>query len=100
LFTDTPVTPPEGIEVFPVTGPGTPMDVADSVLALIGNTPLVRLDRIGRDLPCHLLAKLEYFNPGGSVKDRPALEMIDAAEAEGLLGSGRLRPGPALSRNG
>ena len=34
---------------------------------------MVRLDRIGRDLPCHLLAKLEYLNPGGSVKDRPAL---------------------------
>jgi cystathionine beta-synthase len=85
LFTDRPVTPPEGVEVFPITDPGRPMEVADSVLALIGNTPLVRLDRIGRDLPCHLLAKLEYFNPGGSVKDRPALEMIDAAEAEGLL---------------
>jgi cystathionine beta-synthase len=85
LFTDRPVTPPEGVEVCPITDSAAPMDAADSVLALIGNTPLVRLDRIGRDLPCHLLAKLEYFNPGGSVKDRPALEMIDAAEAEGLL---------------
>ena len=64
------------------------MEVADSVLDLIGNTPLVRLDRIGRDLRCHLLAKLEYLNPGGSVKDRPALAMIDAAEAEGLLAPG------------
>jgi cystathionine beta-synthase len=85
LFTDSPVTPPEGVEVCPITDTGPAMDAADTVLALIGNTPLVRLDRIGRDLPCHLLAKLEYFNPGGSVKDRPALEMIDAAEAEGLL---------------
>ena len=45
-----------------------------------GDTPLVRLDRTGRDIACHLLAKLEYLNPGGSVKDRPALAMIAAAE--------------------
>ena len=64
------------------------MDVAESALGLIGNTPLVRLDRIGRDLRCHLLAKLEYLNPGGSVKDRPALAMLNAAEFEGLLGLG------------
>jgi Pyridoxal-phosphate dependent enzyme len=82
LFTDSPLMPPEGVEVFPITDPGRPMDAADSVLALVGNTPLVRLDRVGRGLPCHLLAKLEYFNPGGSVKDRPALEMIEAAEAQ------------------
>ena len=81
LFTDDPVVPPEGVGLFPITDPGPPMDVADSVLDLIGDTPLVRLDRIGRDLQCHLLAKLEYLNPGGSVKDRPALEMIDAAES-------------------
>jgi cystathionine beta-synthase len=49
---------------------------------------LVRLDVVGRDLPCHLLAKLEFLNPGGSVKDRPAVAMIDAAERAGLLGPG------------
>ena len=48
------------------------MEVADSLLDLVGNTPLVRLGRIGRDLACDLLAKLEMLNPGGSVKDRPA----------------------------
>src|SRR3984957_8587779 len=88
LFTDEPVLPPEGVQVHPVTDPGPPMEVAESALDLIGNTPLVRLDRIGRDLPCHLLAKLEYLNPGGSVKDRPALAMIEAAERAGQLQPG------------
>src|SRR5687767_15767081 len=61
------------------------MEVADSLLDLVGNTPLVRLDRMGKDLSCHLLAKLEFLNAGGSVKDRPAVAMIDAAERDGLL---------------
>ncbi|MGA9921737.1 MAG: cystathionine beta-synthase [Candidatus Dormiibacterota bacterium] len=64
------------------------MEVSDSLLDLVGNTPLVRLDRIGRELKCHLLAKLEFLNPGGSVKDRPAVAMIEAAEAAGLLKEG------------
>ena len=58
------------------------------LLDLVGETPLVRLDRVGRDLACHLLAKLEFLNPGGSVKDRPALAMIEAAEQSGLLHAG------------
>jgi len=78
----------EGIDVRPLTDSGAPMAVADSLLDLVGNTPLVRLDRIGRDLSCQLLAKLEYLNPGGSVKDRPAIAMIDAAESAGLLVAG------------
>ncbi len=61
------------------------MDIADSPLDLIGNTPLVRLSRIGSDLDCDLVAKVEYVNPGGSVKDRAAVAMVDAAEADGLL---------------
>jgi cystathionine beta-synthase len=76
------------MDVEPGSDRGSEMSVADSLLDLIGGTPLVRLDRIGRDLSCQLIAKLEYLNPGGSVKDRPALRMIDAAEAEGLLGPG------------
>jgi cystathionine beta-synthase len=88
LYTDDPVTAEAGIEVSRITDQGAPMEVADTLVDLFGNTPLVRLDRIGRDLPCHLLAKLEYLNPGGSVKDRPALAMIEAAEAEGKLGPG------------
>ncbi|MBV8161173.1 MAG: pyridoxal-phosphate dependent enzyme, partial [Acidimicrobiia bacterium] len=64
------------------------MDVASSLLDLVGNTPMVRLDRIGRSLSCHLLAKLEFLNPGGSVKDRPAIAMVEAAERAGLIGPG------------
>jgi len=64
------------------------LDVADSVLDLIGNTPLVRLPRIGNESPCSIVAKLETTNPGGSSKDRPALTMIDEAEKAGLLKPG------------
>ncbi|MEW6153370.1 MAG: cystathionine beta-synthase [Actinomycetota bacterium] len=64
------------------------MEAAGSLLGLVGNTPLVRLDRVGRDLSCHLLAKLELLNPGGSVKDRPAIAMVEAAERAGLLRRG------------
>jgi len=64
------------------------MEVAESLIELVGNTPLLRLGRVGRALECDLLAKLEMFNPGGSVKDRPAVAMIDAAERAGLLQPG------------
>jgi cystathionine beta-synthase len=69
------------------------MDYAESLLDLIGNTPLVRLNRsldLGDDGPL-VLAKVEYLNPGGSVKDRIATRMIDAAEA-----SGELQPGGTI----
>jgi cystathionine beta-synthase len=78
----------EGVEILPLTDRGAPMETVDSLLDLVGNTPLVRLDRIGRDLPCALLGKLELLNPGGSVKDRPAVAMIEAAERAGLLAPG------------
>src|SRR6476620_181025 len=52
---------------------------------------MVRLGRVGAELQCDLIAKVELFNPGGSVKDRPAIAMIDAAEREGLL-----RPGGTI----
>ncbi len=69
------------------------MQYAESILDLVGNTPLVRISRITRDLgPIErqplLLAKLEMLNPGGSVKDRIGLPMIEAAEREGLLKPG------------
>ncbi len=64
------------------------MEVADSVLDLIGNTPLVRMRRAIPEAGCELVAKLEMLNPGGSVKDRIAMTMIDAAERDGLLGPG------------
>src|ERR671927_6072 len=62
-----------------------------SVLELVGRTPIVRLDRVARGLPAQVVAKLEYMNPGGSVKDRIGLPMIEAAEREG-----KLRPGGTI----
>ena len=62
-----------------------------NVLELVGRTPIVRLDRLGRDVPGQLLAKLEFLNPGGSVKDRIGMAMIEAAEEDG-----RLRPGGTI----
>ncbi len=86
LFTDdASVAVPPGVEVRPATDVGPPMAVADSLLDLVGETPLLALHRTGRGVACHLLAKLEYLNPGGSVKDRPALAMVAAAERDGHL---------------
>src|SRR2546422_6322775 len=62
-----------------------------NLLELVGGTPIVRLDRISRDVPGTILAKLEYLNPGGSVKDRIGLAMIEAAEHDG-----RLQPGGTI----
>src|SRR6059058_5210411 len=62
-----------------------------SVLELVGNTPIVRLVSLGRGVEPRLIAKLEYLNPGGSVKDRIGLAMIEKAEAEG-----KLRPGGTI----
>ena len=64
------------------------MPYADSIIGLIGNTPLVRLSRITRGLRPTVLAKLEHLNPGGSVKDRIGLGMIEDAEKRGLLKPG------------
>ena len=65
--------------------------IADSILATIGHTPLVRLSRIGAGLRPALIAKVESFNPGGSIKDRIAIALIEAAERDG-----RLRPGGTI----
>jgi len=62
--------------------------VYDNVLGAMGNTPLVRLSRIGRDLPVPLYAKLEFMNPGGSVKDRVGAFIIEQAEKRGELKPG------------
>mgnify|MGYP006280477577 CR=1 FL=1 len=60
----------------------------ENVLGTIGNTPLVRITRIADELPCTVLGKLEFFNPGGSVKDRIGLSMIEDAEEKGLIDPG------------
>ena len=64
------------------------MKVVNSVLELIGNTPLMRLNRVTDNCDASILAKLEFLNPTGSIKDRIALSMIEAAEKEGTLKPG------------
>ena len=64
------------------------MRYAKSVADLVGNTPLVQLTRVTDGIAATVLAKVEYFNPGGSSKDRIARNIVDAAEREGLLGPG------------
>ncbi len=59
--------------------------IAEDITKLVGNTPLVKLNRIGHGLPAELVCKLECFNPCGSVKDRIGLSMIETAEREGLI---------------
>ncbi len=62
------------------------MKISNNITQLIGNTPLVRLNRITNDAPAQVVAKLEYFNPAHSVKDRIGVSMIEAAERDGLIG--------------
>lgn len=67
------------------------MKFAKNILETIGNTPLVRLNTITEDVPGLVLAKIESFNPGNSVKDRMALKMVEDAESYG-----RLQPGGTI----
>jgi cystathionine beta-synthase len=88
VYSDESVDVEPGVGVEPLTDTGPPVEAANSLIDLIGDTPLVRLDRIGRDLSAQLFAKLEFLNPGGSVKDRPALFMVEVAERDGRLRRG------------
>ena len=67
------------------------MNYANNILETIGNTPLVKINKLTEKLPCKVLAKYETFNPGNSVKDRMALQMIEDAELDG-----RLKPGGTI----
>jgi cystathionine beta-synthase len=67
------------------------MDVKNNILETIGHTPLIRFNKLTRDFPCPVLAKVEYFNPGNSAKDRMALKMVEVAERDG-----RLQPGGTI----
>ena len=67
------------------------MEYAKNILETIGNTPLVKLNKLTEDLPCLVVARYETFDPGSSVKDRMALTMIEDAEADG-----RLKPGGTI----
>src|SRR5919201_1065060 len=73
------------------TTTGPIVDIKDSILDAIGTTPLVRLSRLGAGLAPQLVAKVEALNPGGSIKDRVAIAMIEAAERDG-----RLKPGGTI----
>ena len=70
------------------------MKICKTILETIGNTPMVKLNKIVRDLPCDVYAKVETFNPGNSIKDRMALKMIEDAELDG-----RLKPGGTVWRS-
>ena len=65
--------------------------IHDTILTTIGNTPVVKMNAIGNDLPCNLFSKCEFFNPGGSIKDRIGWKMVEDAE-----NSGRIKPGDTL----
>ena len=65
--------------------------IHDNILTTIGNTPVVRMNTIGDDLPCKIFSKCEFFNPGGSIKDRIGWNMVEEAER-----SGRIKPGDTL----
>jgi cysteine synthase A len=62
------------------------MKIADTALGLVGNTPLVRINRLAQGCPAHIVAKLEFYAPGASVKDRIGVAMIEAAERAGAIG--------------
>ncbi|MBM4420875.1 MAG: pyridoxal-phosphate dependent enzyme, partial [Chloroflexi bacterium] len=76
------------------------MEIAGDVLSLVGNTPLVRLSRIGKGIKAPIVAKLEHLNPGGSVKDRIGFGMIEDAERRGLLKPGGTIVEPSSGNTG
>ena len=64
------------------------MNIKSNILETIGNTPLIKLNKITKGLPCTVAAKVDYFNPGNSIKDRMAIKMVEVAEKEGKLKEG------------
>ena len=74
--------------------------VFDSVLALIGKTPMVRLKKIAKDIPADIWAKLEFYNPSGSIKDRIALGMLEQAEKRGQITKGTVIIEPTSGNTG
>src|SRR5687767_10438329 len=69
----------------------TQPEIHDNILGTMGNTPLVRLNRVSRGVRAQMIAKIEYFNPGSSVKDRIGIDIIEDAER-----SGKLKPGGTI----
>lgn len=87
-FESTGINKNDNIEVIFFMGGGQYSSAVENVLELIGNTPLVKLGRITGGTGADIYAKLEFYNPGGSVKDRIALAMVEDAEKQGLLSEG------------
>ncbi len=88
------------IELVFFMGGGAHPKVADNILELVGNTPIVRLNRLPEKDSALIYAKLEQFNPGGSVKDRICLSMINEAEKQGLLKPGSTIVEPTSGNTG
>src|SRR3954469_918831 len=79
---------------------GAKDSILDSILDTIGHTPMVRLSRLDPEVRCALVAKVEVFNPGGSIKDRVALRMIEGAERDGGVKAGRTIVEPTSGNTG
>jgi cystathionine beta-synthase len=77
----------EAVQAAPLELPAVP-EIHDNLLGTMGNTPLVRLGRVARGVRAQVVAKVEYFNPGGSVKDRIGIQIIEDAERKGLIKPG------------
>ena len=76
------------------------MRIAEDMTKLVGNTPLVRVNRLARDLRAEIVAKLEFFNPCGSVKDRIGVAMVEAAEKSGSIKRGSVVVEPTSGNTG
>ena len=76
------------------------MQIADNVTQLVGNTPLVRINKLAKGLDAEIVAKLEFFNPCGSVKDRIGVSMIEAAEKAGIVDKDSILVEPTSGNTG
>ena len=99
-FSKTSIKSGDRLELVFFMGGGTHPKVANNILELIGSTPIVRLNRLPEKDSALIYAKLEQFNPGGSVKDRICLSMIDEAEKQGLLKPGSTIVEPTSGNTG
>src|SRR4029079_15730340 len=82
------------------TASGTGVEISDSILDAVGDTPLVRLSRLGKDLRPQLVAKVEALNPGGSIKDRAAIALLGGGERDGKLKPGGTIVDPTSGNTG
>ena len=74
--------------------------ITNSILDSVGNTPIIKLDKVGKELDCKLYGKCEFLNPGGSVKDRIGINMINQAEKDGIIKPGAVLIEPTSGNTG